>query len=71
MIPLRWRPTKAQVKKIADISSDIAQVFFASLVVPGFIDIKSLSMIGLGLVSSIVFWTTSVIFMKGVHGTSS
>ncbi len=59
--------TASESKNLSEICRDVAQVFFASLVVAplaaGF-DIKQWSMVLLGLVMSFVFWSFSFLLAK-------
>lgn len=53
--------TSRRIQRVSSIFSDIAQVFFASVAIPGFLDSRNLSMIGFGLLSSGFLWGMSII----------
>ncbi len=50
--------------KLSDICADIAQVCFATLVIPFLIDKQNLILIMNGVIAMIFFWITSLWFSK-------
>lgn len=52
--------TKARLKKLSDIFVDIAQVAFASLVIPFFVDTFDPKLLLLGVVISVGAWVLSL-----------
>lgn len=56
--------TQARLNKLSDISSDIAQVTFASIVIPFFLDRFNPLMLALGIVITVGFWTLSLILRR-------
>ena len=53
-----------QLEKLSDISSDIALVALASVVLPATLDSFSLIRIILGIIFTFLFWIISVILRK-------
>jgi hypothetical protein len=54
----------ARLKKTSDIFTDIAQVVFASIVIPFAIDKFNPKMILVGSVTCLLFWILSLVFVK-------
>ncbi len=52
--------TQVKLNKLSNITSDIAQVAFASVVVPFLLDNFNLELVILGLATSIAFWILSI-----------
>lgn len=56
--------TKAQFRKISDISSDIAQVSLASVVIPFLLDQQEPMLVLLGIGICTIFWSASLYLAK-------
>ncbi len=54
--------TKPQFNKLADISADIAQVFFASVAIPYVLDTFRPVLALFGVATAIFFWFLSLAF---------
>lgn len=63
---MRKIPTKnkAKLNKLSDICADIAQVAFASIVLPFLIDKFDLRMVLLGVITALTFWAASLILAR-------
>lgn len=55
---------ETRLNRIAEIFADIAQVIFASVVIPFAIDKSNQTMLIWGLVLSLLFWFLSILFTK-------
>lgn len=53
-----------QLATFSEISRDIAQVFFASMVIGVFLAGQDVSLIGFGIIASLVFWFLAIRLMK-------
>lgn len=53
-----------QLKKLADISSDMGQVAVASVVIPAFLDKPNLLLALLGVGAAVNFWALSLYLLK-------
>jgi hypothetical protein len=55
----------AKLEKLSDISSDIAQIFFASVFISPFFNTSAdWKVIIFGLVLSLIFWSSSLLLIK-------
>jgi len=61
---MRIKFNEKQLEKLSDISSDIALVALASVVLPATLDSFSLVRIILGMTFTFLFWIISVILRK-------
>lgn len=52
--------TEKQLEKLSDISSDVALVALASVVLPGILDKFDAILIGGGLAATALFWALSI-----------
>lgn len=53
-----------QIDKLADISSDVALVSLASVVIPALFDKLNPILVGLGLLATVAFWIISLWLKK-------
>ena len=58
------RFTKSQLKKIADIISDIGLIIFASFVIPSVLNQASFLWIFIGLLLTLTLWLISIRIIK-------
>ncbi len=56
--------SEKRVERLSQISSDIAQVSLASIVVPFLFDKFNLAMLILGIFVSLLFWSVSITLAK-------
>ncbi len=61
---MRTKVSNSKWNKIADIFSDIAQIFFASVVLPAVLDRFDSKLLISGLIASLVCWITSVVLRR-------
>ncbi len=61
---MRIKLNEKQLEKLSDISSDIALVALASVVLPATLDSFSLVRIILGIIFTFLFWIISVVLRK-------